>query len=158
MANAPVLRSADSYTAYRIAPADTVRIVPLTGPVDGSPASAFLEIWDPEGQQPDNSHPDSVELFIFLKGSGIAYSDANAVHVKAGDTLTLPVGSVHRIVNTSTTEKLYSITIMTNDRGSQPADSTVQGFYDLVVAGTPEPLDDDDLAVAFSAHGFSAPA
>ncbi|WP_066039320.1 cupin domain-containing protein [Herbiconiux solani] len=150
MADAPVLTALDSYTAYRISPEDTVRLVPLTGPVDGSPSSVFLEIWDPEGAQPDNSHPDSVEVFLFLKGSGVAYSDENEVPVTAGDVLTLPIGSVHHIVNTSTTEKLYSVTIMTNDLGSQPEESTLPGFYDLVVAGTPEPLDDDDLAVVFA--------
>lgn len=155
MAEAPTLRSPDTYTAYRIAPDDTVRLVPLTGPVHGSPSSVFLEIWDPEGQQPDNSHPDSVELFLFLKGQGVAYSDENEVPVAAGDMLTLPIGSVHHIVNTSATEKLYSVTIMTHDLGSQP-EGGMPGFYDLVVAGTPEPLDEEDLAVVFAARGTLA--
>ena len=154
MADAPVLTPLETLTAYRIGAGDTVRLVPLTGPGDGSPSSVFLEIWDPEGAQPDNSHPDSVEVFFFLKGEGAAYSDQNAVPVKAGDTLTLPVGSVHHIVNTSATERMYSITVMCNDLGSQPEASTMPGFHALVTAGIPEPLDEEDLAAVFAGRAL----
>jgi mannose-6-phosphate isomerase-like protein (cupin superfamily) len=150
MSNAPLLKHDTDYTAYRITESDTVRLVPLTGPTDGSPTSVFLEIWDPEGVQPDNSHPDSVEIFVFLQGEGVAYSDEHSVAVSPGDVLVLPVGSVHHIKNTSTIERLYALTVMANDLGSQPDGSPVTGFHELVLGGVPVALDDADRAVYFA--------
>lgn len=147
MADAPLLMNTADLTAYRITADDTVRLVPLTGPSDGSPTSVFLEIWDPEGVQPDNSHPDSVEIFFFVQGSGVAYSDEHSVAVGPGDVLVLPETSVHHIKNTSTVDRLYAITVMANDLGSQPDGSTVRGFHELVTSGVPVALDADDLAV-----------
>ncbi|ARJ05902.1 hypothetical protein GCM10010988_10530 [Cnuibacter physcomitrellae] len=152
MAQAPTVTPIESTTAYRISAGDTVKLIPLTGPVDGSPSSVFLEIWDPEGSQPDNSHPESVEVFVILDGKATAFSDEHTVELSAGDVLTLPATSVHRIRNTSATDRLYAITIMTNDQGSQPEESGMPGFYDLVVNGIPEPLDEKDLAVVFAAR------
>jgi mannose-6-phosphate isomerase-like protein (cupin superfamily) len=147
MTAAPLLKHDSELTAYRISAHDTVRLVPLTGPADGSPASVFFEIWDPAGAQPDNSHPASVEIFVFLKGSGRAISDDHTVGVTAGDVLVLPEGSVHHIVNTSATERLYAVTVMANDLGSQPSDSPVTGFHELVLGGVADALDDADRAV-----------
>lgn len=157
MADAPLLFDAGELTAYRITPEDTVRLVPLTGPTDGSPTSVFLEIWDPEGVQPDNSHPESVEIFVFVQGRGVAYSDEHSVEVGPGHVLVLPATSVHHIKNTSTTERLYAFTIMANDLGSQPDDSDLTGFHELVRSGVPVPLDDEDLDVYF-AHADRAGA
>ncbi|WP_261164296.1 cupin domain-containing protein [Microbacterium sp. Marseille-Q6965] len=147
MADAPVLKDTRDLTCYRITAEDTVRLVPLTGPIDGSPTSVFFEIWDPEGVQPDNSHPASVEIFLFIQGSGVAYSDEHSVEVSAGDVLVLPANSVHHIKNTSTTDRLYAVTIMANDLGSQPEESSVPGFYDLVASGEPVELDAADREV-----------
>ncbi len=149
MADAPILKHLSDIKAHRITPGDTVTMIPLAGPDDGSPASAFFEIWDPEGTQPDNSHPDSVEIFVFLEGSGEAVSDDHTVAVTAGDVLVLPVGSVHHIRNTSTTERLYAVTIMANDRGSQDVASTVLGFEALVKGGPQVPFEDEDKAVIY---------
>ncbi len=147
MADAPLLKDIASLPAYRITAEDTVRLVPLTGPVDGSPTSVFVEIWDPSGRQPDNSHPDSVEIFVVLQGEAVARSDEHAVPLKAGEVLVLPAGSVHHIVNSSATERLYAITVMANDLGSQPDTATAEGFHALVTSGVPVPLDEEDLAV-----------
>ncbi|MTE24575.1 cupin domain-containing protein [Microbacterium sp. ZXX196] len=147
MADAPTLKDTRDLTCYRITADDTVRLVPLTGPIDGSPTSVFFEIWDPEGVQPDNSHPASVEVFFFVQGSGVAFSDEHSVEVAAGDILVLPATSVHHIKNTSTTERLYAVTIMANDLGSQPEESGIPGFYDLVAGGVPVELDEEDRAV-----------
>lgn len=147
MADQPLLKSIADLPAYRITASDTVRLVPLTGPEDGSPTSVFVEIWDPKGRQPDNSHPDSVEIFVFLQGEGVAQSDEHSVEVRAGDVLVLPVGSVHHIENTSSTDRLYAITVMANDLGSQPEESTMPGFHALVTSGVTVPLDEADLAV-----------
>ncbi len=88
-------------------------------------------MWEPSGAQPPNSHPDSTEIFVVLRGEGRAFSDEHSVGLRAGDVLILPPGSVHRIVNTSPTERLYTVTIMANDPGALPG-----GFAALVDRGT----------------------
>lgn len=141
MADAPILKNIDDLTTHRISPGDTVKLAHLTGPSEGSPTSVFFEIWDPQGVQPDNSHPDSVEIFIILSGSGEAVSDEHTVSVTAGDVLVLPSGSVHHIRNTSDTDRLYAVTIMANDLGSM-----AKGFEHLVVSGERDELDAGDKA------------
>lgn len=141
MADAPILKNIDDLTTHRISPGDTVKLAHLTGPSEGSPTSVFFEIWDPQGVQPDNTHPDSVEIFIVLKGEGEAVSDEHTVSITAGDVLVLPSGSVHHIQNTSDTERLYAVTIMANDLGSMD-----KGFEHLVVSGERDVLDDGDKA------------
>lgn len=145
MADAPILKHLDDLTTHRISPGDTVKLAHITGPSEGSPTSVFFEIWDPQGVQPDNTHPDSVEIFVFLSGEGIAVSDEHSVAVKAGDVLVLPSGSVHHIKNTSTTDRLYAVTIMANDLGSMD-----KGFEHLVTSGQRETLDTADRASIFS--------
>ena len=145
MAEAPILKHLDELTTHRISPGDTVKLAHVTGPSEGSPTSVFFEIWDPQGVQPDNTHPDSVEIFVFLSGEGIAVSDEHSVAVKAGDVLVLPSGSVHHIQNTSDTERLYAVTIMANDLGSME-----KGFEHLVISGDRDALDDADKASIFT--------
>lgn len=138
MSTAPILTHVQAQTAYRISPQDTVRLVVLSGPAtSGSSTTVCLEIWEPGGAQPDNSHPESTETFVVLRGEGRAHSDDTVVDLRAGSVVVLPVGSVHRIVNTSATDNLYTITVMENDGG----------FEDMILAGTPSPLSSDDLAV-----------
>jgi mannose-6-phosphate isomerase-like protein (cupin superfamily) len=145
MAASPILKHIDDLTTYRIAPGDTVKLTHLTGPSEGSATSVFFEIWEPNGVQPDNSHPDSVEIFIILNGAGKAVSDEHSVDLKAGDVLVLPSGSVHHIQNTSATERLYAVTIMANDLGAMKP-----GFEYLVTSGEPEVLDAQDKAAIFT--------
>jgi mannose-6-phosphate isomerase-like protein (cupin superfamily) len=139
---APILRHLDAVTPRRIAAGDTVKLACLTAPPDGSPASVFYEVWEPGGAQPANSHPGSTEIFVVLAGEGLAHSDEHTVALRPGDTLVLPPGSTHRIVNTSATERLYTVTIMVNDAGALPG-----GFADLVAAGTATSWDAVDRAV-----------
>lgn len=136
MTEAPILKHFDDLQTFRISPADTVKLTHLTGPVDGSQTSVFFEIWEPGGAQPDNSHADSVEIFIVLKGSGTAQSDDHEVAITAGDVLILPKGSMHHITNTSRTERLYTVTIMANDEGA-----LTHGFEHLVTNGSITELD-----------------
>lgn len=144
MADAPILKHLNDLIAHAISPGDTVKLVPLTGPSDGSPTSAFFEIWEPRGVQPANSHPDSVEIFIILNGEGEAVSDEHTVSIKSGDVLILPSGSVHHIRNTSETERLYAVTIMANDMGSMK-----KGFEDLVTSGRTVNFEEPDKAAIF---------
>jgi mannose-6-phosphate isomerase-like protein (cupin superfamily) len=125
-----------------ISPADTVRLATLVRPADGTDTSVFFEVWEPGGAQPPNSHSDSTEVFVVLRGHGQAFSDEHTVELRAGDVLILPPGSVHRIVNASPTERLYAITIMASDPGALPG-----GFAALVDRGTAVPWDPADRAV-----------
>jgi mannose-6-phosphate isomerase-like protein (cupin superfamily) len=140
--SAPVVRHLDDVLPRLISPADTVRLATLVRPSDGTDTSVFFEVWEPSGAQPPNSHPDSTEIFVVLRGEGRAFSDEHGVDLRAGDVLILPPGSVHRIVNTSPTERLYTVTIMANDPGALPG-----GFAALVDRGTPLTWDAADRAV-----------
>ena len=138
----PVVRRLEDAVPRLISPADTVRLATLVRPADGTGTSVFYEVWEPGGSQPPNSHPDSTEIFVVLRGIGRAHSDGHAAELRAGDVLVLPPGSVHRIENTSATERLYTVTIMANDPGALPG-----GFAALVDRGTPVGWDDADRAV-----------
>jgi quercetin dioxygenase-like cupin family protein len=141
MSTPPILRRLNDVVPQLISPADTVKLACLAGPSDGTATSVFFEVWEPRGAQPDNSHPDSTEIFVFLAGHGLAHSDEHTVEVGPGDVLILPAGSVHRIENTSPTERLYTVTIMANDEGALPG-----GFAGLVTAGIPTSWDATDRA------------
>jgi mannose-6-phosphate isomerase-like protein (cupin superfamily) len=140
--SAPVVRHLDDVLPMLISPADTVRLATLVRPSDGTETSVFFEVWEPSGAQPPNSHPGSTEIFVVLRGEGRAFSDEHSVDLRPGDVLILPPGSVHRIVNTSPTERLYTVTIMANDPGALPG-----GFAALVDRGTPLAWDAADRAV-----------
>lgn len=131
-----------SSPAHRISSGDSVKLVVLRRPDETYAASVFLEIWDPGGSQPPNSHPDSVETFYILGGVGTAYSDGEMTEVRPNDLIVLPPGTLHRIENTGP-DKLYAITTMTPDGG----------FAELVEDGPDEQLDDDDVAVL--QHGWA---
>ena len=138
----PVIRHLGDVTPRLISPADTVRLATLVRPSDGTGTSVFYEVWEPSGAQPPNSHQDSTEIFVVLRGEGRAYSDEHSVDLRPGDVLILPPGSVHRIVNTSPTERLYTVTIMASDQGALPG-----GFAALVDRGTQAGWDAADRAV-----------
>ncbi|RFA15791.1 cupin [Subtercola boreus] len=138
---APIVRNIADLPGHLISEGDTVVLAELAGPAQGSSASVFLEIWEPGGAQPLNSHADSAETFIVLAGTGAAHSDEATLPLGPGDVLTLQPGSEHRIVNTSATEKLYTITIMASDGG----------FASLVTGGTRVPLAAADIGTLVSA-------
>ncbi|MCW2893633.1 MAG: hypothetical protein QOG28_2273 [Trebonia sp.] len=66
--SAPVVRHLDDVLPKLISPADTVRLATLVRPSDGTDTSVFFEVWEPSGAQPPNSHPDSTEVFVVLRG------------------------------------------------------------------------------------------
>ena len=145
---APVVTAAADLRAFRISPSDTVRLAVLAGPSTGSGSTLVLEIWDPEGSQPPNSHPGSSETFVVLRGEAVAHSDEHQRPLRPGDTLVLAPGSVHRVVNTSSTARLYAITLMSVDGG----------FEQLIRSGTPAELDEEDLAVLGLGPATTTPA
>ncbi len=143
---APQLVDVADSVARHISAGDTVKLALLRGPDDLLDASVFLEIWEPGGAQPFNTHGSSVETFLFLQGRGRATCDDTVVDVSAGQFLVLPAGSRHRI-ECSPDAKLYAITTMMPD----------EGFAALVQAGEVALLDDDERAVLAQAAGSDLP-
>ena len=131
----PIVISPNELEMHHISEGDTVRLGVLAGP-EISPVTVILESWDVAGAQPPNSHAHSTELFLFLRGLGVANCDGNEVTVQGGDTLVLPQGSVHYIRNNGES-RMYSITLMSPD----------DGFADLVRRGPLAETDDEDRAV-----------
>ncbi|MFW0783578.1 cupin domain-containing protein [Gordonia sp. CPCC 206044] len=148
MTPAPIVHDIADLTAYKISADDTVVLVVLSGPTtSGSDTTVCFEIWEPGGSQPDNSHPESTETFVVLRGEADAHSDEHVARLGPGSVIVLPTGSVHRIVNTSATEKLYTVTVMEHDGG----------FEDLILQGVPTELTAEDRAVLAShANGVTA--
>ncbi len=139
----PELFGAAGATAYRISAGDTVKLALLRGPDQNYDASVFLEIWEPGGAQPPNSHPVSVETFLFLAGEGVARCDDTVLPIAAGQLLVLPPRSLHRIENTGSS-KLLAVTTMTPD----------DGFARLVLAGQPTVIESEELELL----GWAQPA
>lgn len=137
MTDAAVARTPADYETFRIAPGDTNRMALIADPIrDGVPFTALVEIFDPGGKTPPNSHSVATELFYVLSGEGIAWCDGNATKVKAGDSVFVRPGSEHVFENTGT-ERLYCLTVMVPN----------EGFAELIRTGTRERLDAKDLAV-----------
>jgi len=132
----PQLFDVASSQARHIRAGDSVKLAMLRGPDHVLGTSVFLEIWERGGSQPPNSHPRSVETFLFLRGTGTAYCDGTRLSVHAGQLLVLPAGSVHRI-ESSQAQRLFAITTMAPD----------DGFAALVGRGEPAPLDEVERAV-----------
>jgi mannose-6-phosphate isomerase-like protein (cupin superfamily) len=133
-ASAHLVHLATSVPWY-ISPGDTVKLAPLAEPTQTHGASVFLEVWEPGGAQPLNSHPHATETFLFLAGQGIAISDGTQVAVRAGDLLILPPGTQHRILNAGE-GRLCAITTMNPD----------EGFLALVRSGEPTEWHPEELA------------
>lgn len=145
MSQPPVLRHLPDLRKFAIDAGDTVKQIYLAGPEQGTTASVFFEVWEPGGSQPDNAHADSTEIFVIVAGRGRAHSDEHVVDLAPGDVLVLPKGSVHRIENTSTDERMYAVTVMAEDLGAMEG-----GFAALVNGGTAEDLDHEDMRVLFA--------
>lgn len=122
---------------WRIAPRDTNYFALLLDPAgDGVDLTCVLEIFTPGGKTPPNTHQVAQELFFVLKGTGRATCAGRTVDLAPGDTLLVPPGHEHVIENTGP-GKLYTLTVMIPN----------EGFAELIRAGTPVPLDDEDRAV-----------
>ena len=56
-------------------------------------------------------HPDNDQFFRFEEGQGKVIIDDQEYTVKDGDSVMIPAGAEHNIINTSTTEMLKMYTI-----------------------------------------------
>ena len=137
MAAAPVVKTLSDITPHYIGENRTVKLAVLSGPADGSGTTVVFEIWEPGGSQPDNSHEQSTETFVVLQGTARAHSDEHVADLRPGSVIVLPATSVHHIVNSSDTDRLYTITVMENDHG----------FAELIETGPVAVFDEQDAAV-----------
>ncbi|WP_232478539.1 cupin domain-containing protein [Roseomonas rosulenta] len=138
MMSVPVIgkRAAD-LRGFRITPTDTNYFACLLDPLaDGVSFTLVVEIFEPGGRTPPNTHSAAEECFFVLAGSGVAMADGKAMPIGAGDCFVLRPGVEHVVENTGTT-KLYCLTLMTPN----------QGFAELIRDGTPVDLAAEDIAV-----------
>jgi mannose-6-phosphate isomerase-like protein (cupin superfamily) len=138
MMKAPVIgkRAAD-LRGFRIAPTDTNYFACLLDPLaDGVSFTLVVEIFEPGGRTPPNTHSAAEECFFVLAGSGVATADGRTMPIGPGDCFVLRPGVEHVVENTGTT-KLYCLTLMTPN----------EGFAELIRNGTPLELPAEDIAV-----------
>ena len=138
MMTAPVIgKRARDLRGFRIAPTDTNYFACLFDPLeDGVSFTLVVEIFEPGGRTPPNTHQAAEECFFVLAGSGKAYADGKETPIGPGDAFVLKPGVEHVVVN-DTQAKLYCLTLMTPN----------EGFAELIRSGIPVPLGEDDIAV-----------
>jgi mannose-6-phosphate isomerase-like protein (cupin superfamily) len=123
--------------AFRIAPDDTNYFVILHDGASGGYANVcVIEIFEPGGATPPNSHKAAFEFFYVLAGQGRAICGEAEVALGPGASLLIPPGGEHVIENTGP-GKLYTLTVMTPD----------EDFAALIRSGIPVALGQDDIAL-----------
>jgi mannose-6-phosphate isomerase-like protein (cupin superfamily) len=138
MMQAPVIgkRAAD-LRGFRISPQDTNYFACLLDPLaDGVSFTLVVEIFEPGGRTPPNTHSAAEECFFVLRGTGKARADGREMPIGPGDCFVLRPGTEHVVVNDGA-EKLYCLTLMTPN----------EGFAELIRNGTPVELPAEDIAV-----------
>ena len=137
MPTAAIAKRAADLQAFRISPGDSNYFACMLDPLaDGVSFTLVVEIFEPGGKTPPNSHAIAEEVFFVMAGTGIAYADGESRDVGPGDVLVLRPGTEHVVENTGP-GKLYCLTVMTPN----------EGFAELIRNGTPVELTDEDRAV-----------
>jgi mannose-6-phosphate isomerase-like protein (cupin superfamily) len=133
----PIAKAPKDYKVFRISPGDTNRLAIIFDPIDEQISFiSAVEIYDVGGKTPPNVHSYANEMFFILKGEGVAYCDGKELSFKAGDAFLAPAGKEHVVANTGSS-RLYCLTTMVPN----------EEFAELIRRGTPEGLDDEDMAV-----------
>jgi mannose-6-phosphate isomerase-like protein (cupin superfamily) len=137
MPSTSIAKRAADLQAFRIAPTDSNYFACMLDPLaDGVSFTMVVEIFEQGGKTPPNSHTVAEEVFFVMAGTGKATADGNTRDVGPGDVLVLRPGTEHVVENTGP-GKLYCLTMMTPN----------EGFAELIRAGTPVTLTDEDRAV-----------
>jgi mannose-6-phosphate isomerase-like protein (cupin superfamily) len=132
-----IVKRPEDYRAFRISPSDTNYMACIFDPLgDGVDFTCIVEIYEPGGTTPPNSHRVAHEMFFILKGEGRALADGGATPLKSGDAILLRPGTEHVVENTGP-GKLYALCLMVPN----------EGFAELIHNGTPVALDAEDRAV-----------
>jgi mannose-6-phosphate isomerase-like protein (cupin superfamily) len=137
MHTAVIGKRAADLRGFRISPTDTNYFACLLDPLaDGVSFTLVVEIFEPGGRTPPNTHSAAEECFFVLAGSGVATADGKTMPIGPGDCFVLRPGVEHVVENTGAT-KLYCLTLMTPN----------EGFAELIRNGTPVTLPPEDIAV-----------
>jgi len=132
-----IAKRAADLQAFRIAPTDSNYFACMLDPLaDGVSFTLVVEIFEPGGKTPPNSHTIAEEAFFVMAGTGKATAGGATKEVGPGDVLVLRPGTEHVVENTGP-GKLYCLTMMTPN----------EGFAELIRAGTPVELTAEDRAV-----------
>jgi mannose-6-phosphate isomerase-like protein (cupin superfamily) len=132
-----IARRADALQGFRISPNDTNYFACLFDPIaDGVSFTLVVEIFNPGGRTPPNTHADAYESFFVLSGRGVAIAGGQSFPIGPGDAFVLRPGVEHIVENTGT-QKLYCLTLMTPN----------EGFAELIRNGTPVEITEEDRAV-----------
>jgi len=138
MMTAPVIgKRATELQGFRIAPTDSNYFACLLDPLaDGVSFTLVVEIFEPGGKTPPNTHQAAEECFFVLRGHGTAIAAGESIPIGPGDCFVLRPGVEHVVENPGP-GKLYCLTMMAPN----------EGFAELIRNGTPVELAPDDLAV-----------
>jgi mannose-6-phosphate isomerase-like protein (cupin superfamily) len=133
----PVAKDPAALRAFRISPDDTNYFVCLADPVtEGVPFTFIVEVYEPGGATPPNTHTGAFEFFYILHGQGRGHCDGVTVELRQGSSLLLPPGKEHIVENTGP-GRLYAFCAMVPN----------EDFAEMIHAGTPVALDETDIAV-----------
>lgn len=133
----PIAKGPEDLEAFRISPQDSNYFAPLLDPLqDGVSFTLVVEIYEPGGATPPNSHARAVECFFVLQGTGQGRCGEQVVPLAPGSLLALPPGQEHIVENTGE-GKLYALCLMVPN----------EDFAELIRGGEPVPLTDADRAV-----------
>lgn len=132
-----IAKTAEGLRAFKISEDDTNYFACLVDPInDGAPFLMIVEIYEPGGATPPNTHATAYEHFYILHGVGKGFCDGVEVDLHPGASLLIPPGREHVVKNTGP-GKLYALTTMTPN----------EGFAELILQGVPVTLDAEDIGV-----------
>ena len=135
--NLVVAKSPETFRAWKISETDTNYFAMIADPMnDGVDFTILVEIYEPGGATPPNSHSRAHEFFYILDGVGKGYCDGVEVDLGPGSTLLLPPGKEHVVENTGP-GKLYALCVMIPN----------EDFAELIHSGVEVALTEADKAV-----------
>jgi len=73
-------------------------------------------ILHPNKETGGHNHSGQEEAYIFMKGEGVMIVGTNTFEVKAGDTVLIPDGDFHQVLNTSKRDDLEFICVFDGGR------------------------------------------
>lgn len=132
-----IAKSPRDHAVFRIQATDTNKFAVIADPQEsGTSFITVVEIFDVGGRTPPNSHAAADELFYVLHGEGIAVCDSRRLPIRKGDSFLVRAGTEHVVENTGA-GRLYCLTTMVPN----------EAFAELIRAGVPDALDEQDFAV-----------
>src|ERR1700689_5578442 len=88
-----IAKRAAELKAFRIAPNDSNHFACMLDPLaDGVSFTLVVEIFEPGGKTPPNTHAAAEEAFFVMAGTGRALADGKSPDTAPGAVLALPPG------------------------------------------------------------------